>query len=178
VRRRVLRAAAQQLGCGLNFEQTERLMAMCEPEGARKEQLASELRAERTARELRLVRATANVAGDPAPEPVQAPIPGEVEGLGVRLRLKMTAGAQRDTGMAPAILRTPRPGDRTRLRHSRGAKPLKEVFERMNIDAAARRAWPVLEWTGRIVWMKDVAVEAETEIPFAIEVVGGDRGEP
>jgi len=35
-----------------------------------------------------------------------------------------------------------------RLRHSRGAKPLKEIFERMNIDAAARRAWPVLEWTG------------------------------
>jgi len=25
--------------------------------------------------------------------------------------------------------------------------------------------------------MKDVAVEAESEIPFAIEVVGGDRGE-
>jgi tRNA(Ile)-lysidine synthase len=177
VRRRVLRAAAKQLGCGLNFEQTARLMAMCGPEGARKEQLAAELRAERTARELRLVRGTASAAVDLAPEPIEARIPGEVEGLGVRLRLKMTAGVHRDTGMAPAILRAPRPGDRTRLRHSRGAKPLKEIFERLNIDAAARRAWPVLEWTGRIVWMKDVAVEAESEIPFAIEVVGGDRGE-
>ncbi|MGB9029811.1 MAG: tRNA lysidine(34) synthetase TilS, partial [Acidobacteriaceae bacterium] len=81
-------------------------------------------------------------------------------------------------GMAPAILRAPRPGDRTRLRHSRGAKTLKEIFERMNIDAAARRAWPVLEWTGRIVWMKDVALEAEPGIPFAIEVMRADGGEP
>ena len=48
----------------------------------------------------------------------------------------------------------------------------------MNIDAAARRAWPVLEWTGRIVWMKDVAVDAEAEIPFAIEVVRGDESDP
>jgi hypothetical protein len=39
----------------------------------------------------------------------------------------------------------------------------------MNIDAEARRAWPVLEWDGRIVWMRGVDVEAE--IPFAIEVV-------
>jgi tRNA(Ile)-lysidine synthetase-like protein len=89
----------------------------------------------------------------------------------------MTAGAHRDTGMTPAILRVPRPGDRTRLRHSRGAKPLKEIFERMNVAAAARRAWPVLEWTGRIVWMKDVEVETEPEIPFAIEVVDRDGGE-
>ena len=92
VRRRVLRAAAQQLGCGLNFEQTERLMAMCEPEGARKAQLAAELRAERTARELRLVREAAVPAGDVAPEPVEAPIPGSVTGLGVELRLRWPRG--------------------------------------------------------------------------------------
>jgi tRNA(Ile)-lysidine synthase len=174
VRRRVLRAAAKQLGCGLNFEQTERLMAMCEPEGTRKAQLAAELRAERTARELRLLRVTGTAAKCLTHEPVEASIPGEVEGLGVRLRLKMTAGAHLDAKMTPAILRSPRPGDRAQSRHSRGAKPLKEIFERMNIDAAARRAWPILEWTGRIVWMKDVALEAEPEIPFAIEVVDGE----
>jgi tRNA(Ile)-lysidine synthase len=177
VRRRVLRAAAKQLGCGLNFEQTERLIAMCEPDGTRKEQLAFELRAERTARELRLERQAARTLTDLAPELVEARIPGEVEGLGVRLRLKTTVGDDRGLGMAPAILRAPKPGDRARLRHSRGAKPLKEIFERMNIDAAARGAWPVLEWTGRIVWMKDVAVETDERIPFAIEVVGKDSGE-
>jgi tRNA(Ile)-lysidine synthase len=178
VRRRILRAAAKQLGCALNFEQTERLIAMCEPEGARKEHLAAELRAERTARELRLVREAAGMPTDLLPEPVEARIPGEVEGLGVRLRLKTMAGAPREDEMAPAILRAPRPGDRTRLRHSRGMKPLKEIFERMNIDATARKAWPLLEWTGRIVWMKGVAVETDPGIPFAIEVVSGDGGEP
>ncbi|MGC2298521.1 MAG: tRNA lysidine(34) synthetase TilS [Acidobacteriaceae bacterium] len=173
VRRRVLRAAAKQLGCGLNFEQTERLMAMCEPESARKEQLTAELRAERTARELRLVREAVGAAANAVPVPVETPIPGEIKGWGVRLR--MTSGSNGHAAIAPAILRVPRAGDRVRLRHSRGAKPLKEIFERMNIDAAARRSWPVLEWAGRIVWMKDVALEADPEIPFAIEVVRGDK---
>ena len=63
LRRRVLRAAAEQLGCGLNFEQTERLMAMCgaDRSGSRRQQLTAELRAERSARELRLIREAADV---------------------------------------------------------------------------------------------------------------------
>ncbi len=64
MRRRVLRAAALQLGCPLNFEQTERLMAMCEPEGSRRQQLTAEVRAERSARELRLVREEARGAAE------------------------------------------------------------------------------------------------------------------
>ena len=55
VRRRVLRAAAKELGCGLNFEQTQQLMGMCEADGAKKQELAAVLRAEKTARELRLM---------------------------------------------------------------------------------------------------------------------------
>ncbi len=56
LRRRVLRAAASQLGRDLNFDQTERLMEMCEPEGSRRQQLTAELRAERSARELQILR--------------------------------------------------------------------------------------------------------------------------
>ena len=63
LRRRVLRAAAGQLGCALNFEQTERLMAMCAPEGARRQQLTADVRAERSARELRLVRESVSRRG-------------------------------------------------------------------------------------------------------------------
>jgi tRNA(Ile)-lysidine synthase len=55
-RRRILRAAARQLGVSLNFEQTERLLAMCGPNPARRQTLTSALRAERSARELRLVK--------------------------------------------------------------------------------------------------------------------------
>ena len=55
-RRRILRAAARELGVGLNFEQTERLLAMCEPRGVRRERLTAKLRAERSPRELRLIK--------------------------------------------------------------------------------------------------------------------------
>ncbi|MBV8632102.1 MAG: tRNA lysidine(34) synthetase TilS [Silvibacterium sp.] len=56
VRRRILRAAARQLGIALNFDQTERLMAMLAPGGSRRQQLTAELHAERSPRELRLLK--------------------------------------------------------------------------------------------------------------------------
>jgi tRNA(Ile)-lysidine synthase len=165
VRRRVLRAAAEQMGCGLNFEQTQRLMAICEPDGAKKQQLSAELRAERTARELRLVRSAGEETKGVAAEPIAVAIPGEATGFGVALRL-----VSRETGLAAAILRAPKAGDRVRLRYSRGEKPLKEIFERMNAGAEARKGWPVLEWEGQIVWMKGVVLEVEAGIPFVVEV--------
>ncbi|MGB7189839.1 MAG: ATP-binding protein, partial [Acidobacteriaceae bacterium] len=68
VRRRILRAAARRLGVGLNFEQTERLLAMCGPAGSRRQTLTATLRAERSPRELRLLK---KVAGPQAPEGVE-----------------------------------------------------------------------------------------------------------
>lgn len=175
LRRRVLRAAAVQLGCALNFEQTERLMALCEPLGARRQQLAADLRAERTPRELRLVRPAATDDAAETPTAVELPIPGEVSALGVTLRATLRTG--KDATVPPAMLRTPRPGDRVRMRYSRAAKPLKEIFSRMHdgagADAAARRAWPLVEWQGRIVWMKGVAVEPDPEVPFTLEELSG-----
>jgi len=56
VRRRILRAAARQLGVSLNFEQTDRLLAMCGPNPSRRQTLTAVLRAERSPRELRLVK--------------------------------------------------------------------------------------------------------------------------
>jgi tRNA(Ile)-lysidine synthase len=56
VRRRILRAAARQLGVALNFEQTERLLAMCAPGGTRRQTLTATLHAERSPRELRLIK--------------------------------------------------------------------------------------------------------------------------
>jgi tRNA(Ile)-lysidine synthase len=56
MRRRILRAAARQLGTALNFDQTERLMTMLGAGATRRQQLTAELHAERSPRELRLVR--------------------------------------------------------------------------------------------------------------------------
>ena len=55
-RRRILRAMARQLGTKLNFEQTERLLAMCGPSPTRRQTLTAAVRAERSPRELRLVK--------------------------------------------------------------------------------------------------------------------------
>jgi tRNA(Ile)-lysidine synthase len=56
VRRRILRAAARRLGVALNFEQTERLLAMCGPNPSRRQNLTATLRAERSPRELRFLK--------------------------------------------------------------------------------------------------------------------------
>lgn len=56
LRRRILRAAARQLGVALNFDQTERVLAMCGPHPTRRQTLTAELHAERSARELRFIR--------------------------------------------------------------------------------------------------------------------------
>jgi tRNA(Ile)-lysidine synthase len=172
VRRRSLRAAAKQLQCPLNFEQTERLMAMCQPEGPRKQELTAVLSGERSARELRLVRKSAS-AGTNIPISLQATIPGELSGLGVCLRLSLRPNAT-PHGPETALLRTPRPSDRVRIRYSRGAKPLKEIFERMQVAADVRGTWPLLEYQNRIVWMKGVDVDPEPDLPFMIEILPGE----
>jgi tRNA(Ile)-lysidine synthase len=168
VRRRVLRAAAQQMGCELNFEQTDRLMNLCDPSAARRQQLTAELRAERSARELRLVRQAVTPSA-PVPELVELRIPGEAAGWGVRLRATVR-GSSQETHPSAAKLRGPQPGDWVKVRHSRSARPLKEIFERLQVEAARRRSWPLLEWEGRIVWMQGVDVDPETDLPFGIEV--------
>jgi tRNA(Ile)-lysidine synthase len=180
VRRRVLRAAAQQLGCELNFEQTDRLTSLCDPRSPRRQRLTAELRAERTPRELHLVREARHARHRaPEPEPVELPIPGAVEGLGVRLQATLRV-PQQEGHPAPAKLRAPRSGDRVRQRHSRKARPLKDVFERMEVEAERRRNWPLVEWDGRIVWMQGVDVDPEADLPFEIQVISEpveDRGD-
>jgi tRNA(Ile)-lysidine synthase len=84
----------------------------------------------------------------------------------MRATLVGDAGAE---PLPPAVLRTPRAGDRVQLKHSRWAKPLKEIFERMGVAAEARKSWPVVEWQGRIVWMRGAELESEMPIRIHIE---------
>ncbi len=171
VRRRVLRAAAKRLGCALNFQQTRANDGDVRGRmAAKKQELAAGVWAERSARELRLVRKDASREEAIAAEPVEVAIPGEVSGFGVRLRVVLRPTSEAVPGMA--VLRAPKAGDRVKIRYSRGAKPLKEIFERMQVEPEARKTWPVLEWQGRIVWMKGVEVEPEREVPFAVEMAG------
>ena len=152
LQRRILRAAARDLGVALDFDQTARLLALVSGGPARRESLTAEVRAERTPRELQLVYTEAVAAS--APAEYVLPIPGEVEGFGLRVRVVSAKT------LPPATLRAARPGDRVRLRHSSGPKKVKEVLERMGVASADRAGWPVVDWQGEIIWMRGAVLEA------------------
>lgn len=169
-RRRALRAASERLGCVLNFDQTQLLFNMCEDKAGRREMLTAEIRAERSPRELRLVRGTVSKTED-LPE-YELAIPGQLVADAFGLRLTATVATGDFTGPS-AKLRVHKPGDRVRLRYSSGgSKRTKEVLERMRIAPAQRRNWPVLEWQGEIVWLRgaDVVSEIGEAVGLKIEI--------
>jgi tRNA(Ile)-lysidine synthase len=155
VARRVVRAAARRLGARLSFEQTEQLLAMGESRPGKFE-LPGGITVERSLREIRLTRSS------PAPAPASTyafPIPGEIRAPEYGLSLR---GERSQDGLAgaSAVLRPWKAGDRVTLAHSRGPKKVAEVLDRIHVLGGARKNWPVVEWEGRIVWMRGVEVEA------------------
>ena len=155
VARRVVRAAALRLGARLNFEQTEQLLAMGESRPG-KFDLPGGITVERSLREIRLSRRLAA----PIPGPAYPfSIPGEIRAPEYGLCLH---GARTQEGLAgvSAVLRSWKAGDRVTLAHSRGPKKVAEVLDRLHVLGEARKNWPVVEWEGKIVWMRGVEVEA------------------
>jgi tRNA(Ile)-lysidine synthase len=168
LQRRVLRAAAEQLGGGLGFDQTEALRmlsGLSERAGKRgRVELGAGLTAERTARELRLFRSLERTPFR-LPELV-VPVPGVFEAAQYGYRIITDGGLP---GGDTLLLRTPRAGDRVRLAHSRGVKTVKEVLERSGHSAAERAAWPVLAVGSSILWMSGVEVEWTPGLQVAVE---------
>jgi tRNA(Ile)-lysidine synthase len=163
VARRVLRAAARRLGARLSFEHTEQLLAMAgpasaensrEPARSAKFDLPGGIKVERSLREIRLTRRSSLLLPGPAYE---FSIPGEIcaPEYGVCLRAGLAGAAT-----VRAVLRPWRAGDRVTLRHSRGAKKVAEVLDRLHIVGEARKNWPVIESEGTIVWMRGAEIEA------------------
>jgi len=129
------------------------------------------MRAERTARELRLEVGPARTAEELAVAAVpeySAAIPGEIDApaFGLRLRIDVLADARAvgrgSSGSAGvATLRNWKPGDRVRLRYSGAPRKVKEVLERLRVTGTERALWPVLEVVGRIIWMRGVDLDPE-----------------
>jgi tRNA(Ile)-lysidine synthase len=169
LQRRVLRAAAEQVGGALTFDQTEALRVLTGLDGRGggkrgKVELGAGLAAERTARELRIVR-IAETPRAPLPELV-VPVPGMLEA--VEYGFRVTTGGSLPDGTT-LLLRTPRAGDQIRLPHSGGVKTVKEVLERRGLSAAERRACPVLAVGSRIVWMSGMEVEQMPGFEMVVE---------
>ncbi len=159
VGRRVVRAAARRLGVRLNFDQTDQLLAMAET-GPRKFELPGGIVAERSLREIRLSR-TGGVPDIPA---LTFPVPGEIQAsaYGVQLRAEHLEAGQ-------VVVRAWKAGDRVTLRHSQGPRKVAEVLDRLHVLGGDRKTWPVVEWRGKIVWMRGVDVDAPE---FVFTVIG------
>jgi tRNA(Ile)-lysidine synthase len=100
LQRRLLRSAAEQLGTAIDFPSTEALRNLAlTGRAGQKLQLAQGLRAEQSARELRLAilpaASTGTAAAQPTPEYTLA-IPGEVAApaFGLRLRIEVAASPE------------------------------------------------------------------------------------
>jgi tRNA(Ile)-lysidine synthase len=177
VQRRLIRYAASQFGAALDFSATEAVRALAlEGRAGQKLVLPHGLRAERTARELRLSVELSPAAKGERPEATRytVPVPGEIDapGFGLRIRIGVRASARPSEStnghVGPsartAILRNWRPGDRVRLRYSGAPRKVKEVLERLRVTGTDRAVWPVLEVDGRIIWMRGVDLEPDPEL--------------
>jgi tRNA(Ile)-lysidine synthase len=185
LRRRVLRAAAEQAGATLDFDATDRLLALVES-GAQKSMKRGRLElnggvlAERTARELRFKMSPVK---DRKERPVyELPVPGDVEAPAFRARytavfanIEDGKGVSADSAVRPpnACVRAWQPGDRVELLHSRGPKKVKEVLSRMHVPSEDRAIWPVVTWRGKIIWMRGVTLANGADASR----VGADRGD-
>ncbi len=190
LQRRLLRHAAGQLGAEPDFAATEALRALAlDGQAGQKMDLAHDLRAERTPRELRLTVAPAPAPGRGAAQkrsaeagPVYSVVtPGEIVapafGLRLRIELSLPLAADGGEGQGPvATLRNWRPGDRVRLRYSSGPRKVKEVLERIRVTGSSRSLWPVLEMEGRIAWMRGVEVEPAPGISIAADLLAPAEG--
>jgi tRNA(Ile)-lysidine synthase len=172
LQRRLLRHAAEQFGVSLDFAATEALRSLAlGGRAGQKLALANGMRAERTARELRLEVGPAGTAEELAAAAVpeySAAIPGQIDApaFGLRLRIDILADARAvwrgsDGSAGVATLRNWKPGDRVRLRYSGSPRKVKEVLERLRVTGTERALWPVLEVGGRIVWMRGVDLDPE-----------------
>jgi tRNA(Ile)-lysidine synthase len=170
LQRRVLRYAAARLGAAPDFAATEALRALAlTGRAGQKCELAQGLHAERTHRELRL--SIGKGEAEPADAVVALEIPGETTAAAYGLRVRiLLQGKTLEPGLLgrQAKIRSWKPGDRVRLRHSGGPRKVKEILERLHVSGAERAQWPVVELDGRIIWMRGVEVEPEPGIELSV----------
>jgi tRNA(Ile)-lysidine synthase len=174
VQRRLLRAAGEQLGCGLDFEHVQAvldLLSSRSSRGARNKtiEIADGWRARLLFRELRFERPPNEKATD---YEHSLPIPGEVRlielGIVIRACIREDNGDSANAAYnrahlispcdlsKPWVVRNWRAGDRFQpLRHS-SEKRLKELLYPLHLTAEQKRLWPVVAMAGKIVWVRAV----------------------
>jgi len=184
LQRRLLRSAAADLGAEPDFAATEALLNLAlRGHASQRLELANGLTAERTPRELRL--SIGHVSGQKSKSAgappksknvhaVQMPVPGQVDApaFGLSLQIEID-GVKTSSSPATAMLRNWRSGDRVTLRYSSGPRKVKQVLEHLRVTGSERVLWPVLEYDGRLIWMKGAELEPEPGLTITARPLPG-----
>ena len=170
VRRQVIQGTVLRFGISLEFKHIQQLTALVEHGKPGAKLALPGLVANRTARELQFSR---NIEKSPENYCYLLPIPGEVAvpevGITIRARL-ISDGKQKASGYNAATLlnasllsselkvRNWRAGDKFFPAHTQSPKKIKELLQSARLgyelSPAQRKAWPVIESAGQIVWMR------------------------
>jgi tRNA(Ile)-lysidine synthetase-like protein len=176
VQRQVLQEVGSRMGVTLEFKHIQQLLAFIETgKPGKRLELPQGLVASRSFRELQFSQSVEQEKDEDYE--FALPIPGEiaVSTLGSTLSARViTAGDRELSGYNPAllldrallqpelILRNWRAGDQFSPAHTGSFKKVKELLQPSRIgrtlSARERKAWPVIECAGRIIWMRGFPV--------------------
>lgn len=172
VQRRVLRAAAEHLGCNLDFEHVESVRELMSLKSHGKViEIAGGWRARRLFRELRIEKLPPKSASESKPYEYKISVPGAVYiaelGTTIRARICKANGPRPDAAYNrahlidfPAIneisVRNWRPGDRFRSARSTSEKRVKELLYALHLAPEEKALWPVATVSEQIVWIRGI----------------------
>jgi tRNA(Ile)-lysidine synthase len=164
LRRRVVRAATESLGLGLNFRHVEEVLGLS-GEGA-STSLPEDWTVCLRKGELRFELASEPVSG----YKYQLTVPGEVlvPEAGVRVKALRVESVGEDRGSllnfkhaGALIVRNWRAGERFWPAHTKEPKKIKELLQDRHITGDEKKRWPVVACGDEIVWVRGLGVRRD-----------------
>lgn len=175
VRRRLVRATAEQLGCHLDFQHVQSILDLREQRSTRGAsgktvELPAGWRARLLFRELRLERTPAQ-HGSLSYEH-RLPVPGEVHvsevGSRIRARIGQENGGEetaaynrahsiRLSSISELLVRNWRAGDRFQPALHNSEKRVKELLYTLHLSPEQKQLWPVVVAGDRVLWVRGIA---------------------
>jgi tRNA(Ile)-lysidine synthase len=164
LQRLVLRRMVEEAGGELGLRETRALLALGD-QGTKALDLGGGLRAVAEYGMLRFTRAGASEA----PGPVELPVPGRARFGDWEVEATLAGPGEVAVSAAAlggsATVRSWREGDRMRPTGLGGTKTLQDLFTDRKIPRALRRALPVVESGGTIVWVAGMALDERFAAP-------------
>jgi len=165
VQRRLLRAAAEHLGLGLEFEQVEEVLSLAasSARGEKQIMLGEHWCAVRSGDRLCFERCGRTATEDTyeylLPVPGRVIVPELRSAFEARIVSRADAATCPDQMLSPRVarpltLRNWRPGDRFFPAHTKAARKLKELLQAKHIPHATRHLWPVIQSGSEIIWVR------------------------